>query len=73
MTTLAMSCDRILEGKLEEALDMMSQRFKRVEGQYSGKIKERVASRMELIPDPRVTPLPRKDREEEVDRERKVQ
>ena len=73
MTTLAMSCDRILEGKLEEALDMMSQRFKRVEGQYSGKIKERVASRMELIPDPRVTPLPRKEREEEVDRERKVQ
>ena len=27
MTTLAMACDRILEGKLEEALDVMSQRF----------------------------------------------
>ena len=73
MTTLAMACDRILEGKLEEALDVMSQRFKRVEAQDSGELKGHVASRLELIPAPRVTSLSLEEREEVVDLDRKWQ
>ena len=73
MTTLAIACDRILEGKLEEALDVMSQRFKRVEAQDSGELKGHVASRLELIPAPRVTSLSLEEREEVADLDRKWQ
>ena len=70
---MAMACDRILEGKLEEALDVMSQRFKRVEAQDSRELKGHVASRLELIPAPRVTSLSLEEREEVADLDRKWQ
>ena len=73
MTTLAIACDRILENKLEEALDVMSQRFKRMEAQDNGELKGHVASRLELIPAPRVTSLSLEEREEVVDLDRKWQ
>ena len=64
LTTLAIACDRNLEGKLEEALDGMSQRFKRGEAQDSGELKGHVASRLKVIPQPRVTALSLEQREE---------
>ena len=70
---MAMACDRILEGKLEEALDVMSQRFKRVEAQDSGELKGHVASRLELKPAPRVTSQSLEEREEVADLDRKWQ
>ena len=61
---MAIACDRNLEGKLEEALDVMSQRFKRGEAQDSGELKGHVASRLTVIPQPRVTALSLEQREE---------
>ena len=55
MTTTAVATDRILEGKLEEALDVMAQQFKRTEAQDSGELKGHIASRLELTPEARVT------------------
>ena len=63
MTTLAISTERILESKLKEALDIMSQRFKRVEAQDSGELKSHVASRLERIFQPRMVSLSREERE----------
>ena len=73
MTTIAVATDRILEGKLEEALDVMAQRFKRIEAQDSGELKGHIASRLELIPEARVTSLSLEEKEEAVDLDRRWQ
>ena len=73
MTTLAVAVDQILEGKLEEALDVMSQRFKRIEAQDSGELKGHIASRLEVIPRARATSLSLDEREEVADLDRKWQ
>ena len=36
MRTIAVATDQILEGKLEEALVVLAQRFRRIEAQDSG-------------------------------------
>ena len=73
MTTIAVATDRILEGKLEEALDVMAQRFKRIEAQDSGELKGHIASRLELIPEARVTSLSLEEKGEAVDLDRRWQ
>ena len=55
MTTISVATDRILEGELKEALDVMAQRFRRIEAQDSGELKGYIARRLELIPEARVT------------------
>ena len=73
ITTLAVAVDRILECKLEEGLDVLAQRFKRVEAQDSGMLRPDLASRLEVIPDARVTSLSLEEREEVTDLDRRWQ
>ena len=73
MTTLAIACDRILDCKLEEALDVRARLSERIEAQDSGELEGHVANRLELIPGPRVTFLSLEEREEGADPDRKGQ
>ena len=73
MTAIAVATDRILEGKLEETLDEMAQQFRRTRAQDSGELKGHIASRLELIPKARVTPLSLEKKEEAVDLDRRWQ
>ena len=73
MTIIAVATDRILEGKLEEALDVMAQQFKRTEAQDSGELKGHIASRLERIPKARVTSLSLEEKEKAVDLDRRWQ
>ena len=73
MTTLAVAVDRILEGKLEEGLDILAQRFKRVEAQDSGVLRGELASRLEVIPEAQVTSLSLEEREEVAEMDRRWQ
>ena len=59
--------------KPEEALNVMSQRFKRVKAQDSGELKGHVAIRLELILEPRVTALSLEEREEVTELDRRWQ
>ena len=42
--------DRILEGRLEESLDILAQRFKRGEAQDSGALRPELTARLKTIP-----------------------
>ena len=64
LTTLALACDAILQGQLEKGLDILSQRFKRVEAQAVGSLPPDVAERLEIIPDAEVSALSLEEREE---------
>ena len=73
MTTIAVATDRILEGKLEETLDEMAQQFRRTRAQDSGELKGHIASRLELMPEVRVTSLSLEEKVEAVDLDRRWQ
>jgi hypothetical protein len=64
LTTVALAVDNILKGNLEEALDILAQRFKRVEAEDSGQLHKDLAGRLEVIPDARVTCLSLDEQEE---------
>ena len=65
--------DRILEGRLEESLDILAQRFKRVEAQDSGALRPELAARLEIIPVAQVSSLSLEEKEEVTDLDRKWQ
>ena len=73
LTSLAGTVNRILEGMLEEGLDVLAQRFKRVEAQDSGILRGDLASRLELIPDMQVTSLSLEEHGEVADVNRRKQ
>ena len=73
MRTTAVATDQILERKLEETLDEMAQQFRRTRAQDIGELKGHIASRLELIPKARVTPLSLEEKEEAVDLDRRWQ
>jgi len=64
LTTVALAVDNILKGNLEGALDILAQRFKRVEAEDSGQLHRDLAARLEVIPEARVTCLSLDEREE---------
>ena len=70
---VAETLERRPRTKPEEALDVMSQRFRRIKAQDSGELKGHVASRLELIPQPRVTALSLEEREEVTELDRRWQ
>ncbi len=47
---LALTVDRILEGRLEESRDIVARRFSRVEAEDSGALRPELAARFEIIP-----------------------
>ena len=63
LTTLARSVDMILAGDIGGAADVLVQRFKAVETAH-GDGGWGVARHMELIPDPKVTAVSQKEREQ---------
>ena len=73
LTTLALAVDRILEGRLEESLDILAQRFKRVEAQDSGALRPELAARLEIIPVAQISSLSLEEKEEVTDLDRKWQ
>ena len=64
LTTVALAVDNILKGNLETALDILAQRFKRVEAEDSGQLHKDLAARLEVIPEARVTCLSLDEQEE---------
>ena len=73
LTSLALAVDRILEGRLEEALDTSARRFKRGEAQDSGALRPELAARLETIPGAQISSLSREEKEEVTDLDRKLQ
>ena len=71
LTTVALAVDNILQGNLEEALDILAQRFKRVEAEDSGTLHRDLAERLEVIPDARITSLSLDEQEEVANMDRK--
>ena len=69
LTTLALAVDRIHEGRLEESLDILAQRFKRVEAA----LRPELAARLEIIPVAQVSSLSLEEKEEVTDLDRKWQ
>ena len=72
LTALALAVDRILEGRLEESLDIVAQRFKRVEVQDSGALRPELAARLEIMPGAQISGLSLEE-EEVTDLDRKWQ
>ena len=66
LTTVASAADNIFQGNLEEALDILARRFKRVEAEDSGALHQDLAERLEVIPDTRITNLSLDEQEEVV-------
>ena len=64
LTTVALAVDNILKGNLEGALDILAQRFKRVEAEESGQLHRDLAARQEAIPETRMTCLSLDERKE---------
>ena len=71
LTTVALAVDNILKGNLEEALDILAQRFKRVEAEDSGALHRDLAERLEVIPEARITSLSLDEQEEVANMDRK--
>ena len=72
LTSLALTVDRILEGRVEEALDTSARRFKRGEAQDSGALRPELAARLETIPGAQISSLSREEKEEVTDLDRKL-
>ena len=73
LTSLALAVDRILEGRLEEALDTSARRFKRGEAQDSGALRPELAARLDTIPGAQISSLSLEEKEEVMDLDRKWQ
>ena len=64
LQTIALAGDAILKGKLEEGLEILLQRWKRVEAVATGILPARAAEHLELLPPARPTTLSLAEREE---------
>ena len=73
LVTLAVAVDHILRGDVERGLDVLSQRFKRVEAQATGMLSKDVAERLEIIPRTEVTCVSLDEREEAMELDRRWQ
>ena len=73
LTTIALASDHILRGNLERGLDVLAQRFKRVEAQATGVMDGAIAERLEITPRLEVSSLSPAEREEAIDLEQRWQ
>ena len=73
LTTIAFASDHILRGNFERGLDVLVQRFKRIEAQATGVMDGATAERLEITPRLEVSSLCPEEREEAVDLERRWQ
>ena len=73
LATIALASDHILKGNLERGLDVLVQRFKRIEAQATGAMDGATAERLEITPRLEVSSLSPEEREEAVDLERRWQ
>ncbi len=73
LATIALASDHILRGNLERGLDVLAQRFKRIEAQATGVMDGATAERLEITPRLEVSSLSPEEREEAVDLERRWQ
>ena len=62
--TIALAGDAILQGRLEEGLEILLQRWKRVEAVATGTLSARAAEHLELLPPTLPTSLSLEEREE---------
>ena len=62
--TIALAGDAILQGRLEEGLEILLQRWKRVEAVATGTLSSRAAEHLELLPPTLPTALSLEEREE---------
>ena len=62
--TIALAGDAILQGKLEEGLEILLQRWKRVEAVATGTLSAKAAEHLELLPPTLPTALSLEEREE---------
>ena len=62
--TIALAGDAILQGRLEEGLEILLQRWKRVEAVATGTLSSRAAKHLELLPPTLPTSLSLEEREE---------
>ena len=62
--TIALAGDAILQGRLEEGLEILLQRWKRVEAVATGTLSSRAAEHLELLPPTQPTSLSLEEREE---------
>ena len=64
LQTIALAGDAILQGKLEEGMDILLQRWKRVEAVATNMLPPKAAEHLELLPPTRPTALSLDEREE---------
>ena len=64
LQTIALAGDAILKGRLEEGLEILLQRWKRVEAVATGTLTPRAAEHLELLPPTKPTALSVDEREE---------
>ena len=64
LQTIALAEDAILQGKLEEGMEILLQRWKRVEAVATGVLPPKAAEHLELLPPTRPTSLSLSEREE---------
>ena len=64
LQTIALAGDAILQGKLEEGMDTLLQRWKRVEAVATNMLPPKAAEHLELLPPTRLTALSLDEREE---------
>ena len=62
--TVALAGDAILQGRLEEGLEILLQRWKRVEAVATGTLSSKAAEHLELLPPTLPTSLSLEEREE---------
>ena len=70
-TALALALDRILEGRLEESLVIVAQRFEREEVQDSGALRPELVAPLEIMPGAQILGLSLKEKEEVSDLDKK--
>ena len=64
LQTIALAGDAILQGKLEEGMEILLQRWKRVEAVATGVLPPKAAEHLELLPPTKPTTLSLAEREE---------
>ena len=64
LQTIALAGDAILQGRLEEGLEILLQRWKRVEAVATGTLTSRAAEHLELLPPTLPTSLSLEERDE---------
>ena len=62
--TIALAGDQILQGNLEAGMEILLQRWKRIEAVATGTLPARAAEHLELLPPTRPTTLTLEEREE---------